>query len=353
MENASQDNSSRRMPWPNLEGVREKSKNNETKREYVSEKFNNEKKLKERISIKALPVEDELSEISSTKKMIELMTPNSIEEYYEVWKKTNRLEQINEKSEKKFKTEFDKWISMPENKVDFSETILSKIKDVVASAIDESPKFKWAVETFGFPIIVAKTEDAEKATLEKIGKEENSNNIALISDAFLKSVSFLPSVINSTFENEEFPDTTKSSSRSTLPKMGESLVDPTVNGQIRHEWSHHFLSEALNDSERVNRLNNLKEKDKSELFRIAEKYSSDSTMMESLNKEFSETGTTPRTITRYSHVNMFEMFAEGMTAYLHPDTTFERFVMNATLREDIESALGATSNLKPWEEVPT
>jgi hypothetical protein len=239
---------------------------------------------------------------------------------------------------------------MPENKVDFSEQTLSRIKKIVKSAINESPKFKWAVESFGFPIIVAKTEDAEKAAVEKLSKEENENSIALISDAFLRNISFLPSAISETFEESESPDVTKTSSRSSLPKMGDALVDPTLNGQIRHEWSHHFLSDALNDSERLNRNNNLRQKNKAQLFSIAEKYSSDSTMMNLLDKEFSETGETPRTITMYSHVNMFEMFAEGMSAYLHPDTTFERFVMNATLREDVESALGVGTGVKPWEE---
>lgn len=351
MENTPEEGSARRMPWPALQGIREKSGNSGIKRQYVSEKFNKKEKLTERISIKVLS-DSKTNEMtnSSVDKMIDSMTPSSDEEYYEIWKKTNRLDTVGEKAEKKFKTEFDKWVSMPENKVDFSEQTLSRIKKIVKSAINESPKFKWAVESFGFPIIVAKTEDAEKAAVEKLSKEENENSIALISDAFLRNISFLPSAISETFEESESPDVTKTSSRSSLPKMGDALVDPTLNGQIRHEWSHHFLSDALNDSERLNRNNNLRQKNKAQLFSIAEKYSSDSTMMNLLDKEFSETGETPRTITMYSHVNMFEMFAEGMSAYLHPDTTFERFVMNATLREDVESALGVGTGVKPWEE---
>jgi hypothetical protein len=132
--------------------------------------------------------------------------------------------------------------------------------------------------------------------------------------------------------------------------MGDPVMDSSINGQIRHEWSHHFIADALNDSERVKRQKNLKDKNNAALFRIAEKYMSDSTMMANLDKEFSETPNTPRAITRYAHSSMFEMFAEGMTAYLHPDTSFERFVINAELRKDIETALGGSLGKKPWEE---
>lgn len=287
--------------------------------------------------------------------IIDMVTPTSTEQYYEIWKKVNRLDSMGEKAEQKFKTEFDKWAALPENGVDFSEKTVSRIKDIVKSAIEESPKFKWAVKTFGFPIIVAKTDSAERAIISQRegtteDQSDNSGNMGVVSDAFLTSISFMPSAINSIYANGDTPDSTSVASRSSLPKMGDPIMDPTINGQIRHEWSHHFMVDALNDSERVKRENNLKDKNKAALFKIAEKYMSDSTMMPSLDKEFSETAKTPRTITRYAHSSMFEMFAEGMSAYLHPDTAFERFVMNATLREDIETALGGSPGNKPWEK---
>jgi hypothetical protein len=127
-----------------------------------------------------------------------------------------------------------------------------------------------------------------------------------------------------------------------MPKMGDPLVDPSINGQVRHEWSHYLVSSTLNNSERISSVSKMKNKNSARLFTIAEKYISDSTMMPLLDKEFSETKDAPRTITRYAHSNMFEMFAEGISAYLHPDTTLERFVMNSVLRKDIEDALASS-----------
>jgi hypothetical protein len=373
MENTSEEGAPRRKPWPSQDGIREAAGSGPVKRKYLSDRVAGPNKLEkpERIAIKALsekmedayirnmddeePGETFSSSEMDVQKIVDMVTPASKEQYYEIWKKTNRLSSMNEKSQEKFKTEFDKWIAMPENSIDFSEKTVSRIKNIVKSAIEESPKFKWAVKTFGFPIVVAKTDTAERAIVsQREGKQEDgseqSGNIGVVSDAFLKSISFMPSAINSIYANGDAPDNTAMTSRSSLPKMGDAIMDPTINGQIRHEWSHHFIADALNDSERVDRVKTLKDKNNAALFKIAEKYMSDSTMMANLEKEFSETADMPRTITRYAHANMFEMFAEGMSAYLHPDTSFERFVMNATLRKDIETALGGSPGNKPWEE---
>ena len=367
MENTSEDGASRRKPWPSENGIREIAGSGLVKRKYLSDRF----AKTDRIEIKALSEkmedayvrsrEDGFSEKplqaseTDVQSIVDVATPESKEQYFEIWKKTNRIDSMSEESEGKFKTEFDKWISLPENNIDFSEKTISRIKNIVKSAIEESPKFKWAVKKYGFPIIAAKTDSAERATISKMnGKQEdpsqNTGNVGVVSDAFLTSILFMPSAINSIYANGDTPDSTAMISRGSVPKMGDPVMDASINGQIRHEWSHHFITEALNDSERVERQNNLKNKNNAALFRIAEKYMSDSTMMANLDKEFSETPNTPRTITRYAHSSMFEMFAEGMTAYLHPDTSFERFVMNAELRKDIETALGGSTGNKPWEE---
>ena len=373
MDNTPEDGTSRRKPWPEQKGIREVKGSAPTKRKYLSDRFAGTDRIEkaQRTEIKALsekmedayirdienkiPNEPFSSSEMDVQSIIDMATPESKEQYFEIWKKTNRIDSMSEESESKFKTEFDKWISLPENSIDFSEKTVSRIKDIVKSAIEESPKFKWAVKKYGFPIIVAKTDSAERATMSKIdGKQEdpsqNTGNVGVVSDAFLTSISFMPSVINSIYANGDTPDSTVMSSRASVPKMGDPVMDPSINGQIRHEWSHHLIAEALNDSERVTRQNSLKDKNNAALFRIAEKYMSDSTMMANLDKEFSETPNTPRTITRYAHSSMFEMFAEGMSAYLHPDTAFERFVMNAELRKDIEAALGGSQGDKPWEE---
>ena len=373
MENTSEDGAPRRKQWPNQNGIREAANSQPVRRKYLSDRIAAPNKIEkpQRIEIKALSekiedaylrnMEDSAPEESfknpgiDIQSIVDMVTPTSAEQYYETWKKINRLDSMGEKAEEKFKTEFDKWAALPENGIDFSEKTVSRIKDIVKSAIEESPKFKWAVQTFGFPIIVAKTDSAERAIIsQREGKTEDQSesmgNTGVVSDAFVTSISFMPSVIKSIYADGDTPDRTSLTSRSSLPKMGDAVMDPTINGQIRHEWSHHFMVDALNDSERVKRKNSLKDKNKAALFRIAEKYMSDSTMMANLDKEFSETAKTPRTITRYAHSNMFEMFAEGMSAYLHPDTAFERFVMNAELRKDIETALGGSPGNKPWEE---
>lgn len=373
MENTSEDGASRRKPWPSQEGLREAAGSGPVKRKYLSDRVAGPNRIEKphRTEIKALSekmedayirdmedrIPDEPFSSSGTdiQSIIDMATPTSPEQYFEIWKKSNRIDSMGEESESKFKTEFDKWVSLPENSIDFSEKTVSRIKDIVKSAIEESPKFKWAVKKYGFPIIVAKTDSAERATISKIdGKQEdpsrNTGNVGVVSDAFLTSISFMPSVINSIYTDGDTPDSTAMTSRASVPKMGDPVMDPSINGQIRHEWSHHLIADALNDSERVKRQNNLKDKNNAALFRIAEKYMSDSTMMTNLDKEFSETPNSPRTITRYAHSSMFEMFAEGMSAYLHPDTAFERFVMNAELRKDIETALGGSQGNKPWEE---
>jgi len=359
MENKPENVSPRRKQWPNRNIVREVSGDGPVKRKYLSNKFENKEKLEKpiRMEIKGIAKEQALAEMgqqdevqsvptkpdmaSQVEEMVNSITPKSEDEFFAIWSKNNRLDSMGQNFEEKFRTEFDKWISQPENKIDFSEKTVSRIKEIVSSAINESARFKQAVQKFGFPIIVAKTESAERASLTKMGDPEaTESEIGVTSDAFTTSMCFMPSVINSIYDNGDKPDTTLTSSRSTTPKMGDPLIDPTINGQIRHEWSHYLIADALNDSERVNRNNNLKSKPGIKLFNIAEKYMSDSTMMQLLDKEFSETANTPRTITRYAHANMFEMFAEGMSAYLHPDTSFERFVMNAALRKDIKDALG-------------
>lgn len=354
MENTPEEGTRRRSSWPDQQSMTRSSGSEPTNRKYISDKF----KAKEitasfkNIKSKELPIEENKKEDKTIEEMVGSLTPSSNDEFYALWKKANRLESAGEQSDKKFKTEFDKWIAKPENKLDFSTAAISKIKTIVTSAINESPKFKWAVKEYGFPIIAIKTESAERESLvkrdgENGDSEKSDNPVGLISDPFLGCVSFLPSAIDSLYGSA---DSLESNSRTSTPKLGDPIVDPTINGQIRHEWSHYLITNSLNDSERNDRGNSLKDKNKAELLRIAEKYSSDSTLMAMLDREFSETKNTPRMITRYAHSNMFEMFAEGMSAYMHPDTTLERFVMNAVLREDIESALGASGSNKPWNK---
>jgi hypothetical protein len=312
-------------------------------------------KLSQRIEIKALTKnrmleESETEQATQTvdaqtkRKGVAEMIPTSMDELYEMWSSKNKIKDIGGNSQEKFKSEFDKWASEPQNKFDFSEKTVSRIREIIESAVNESPRFSAAVEKFGMPIILAKTESAERASLAKLGDEdEEDKEVKVISDTFLTSINFMPSAINEIYGDSDVADKTALLSRSTNPSMGDAMIDQTINGQIRHEWSHHLLLDALANSERIAGIKSLSKKDIASLTRIAEKYVSDSTLMPMLDKEFSDTPKMPRTITRYAHANMFEMFAEGMNAYLHPDTTFERFVMNAVLRKDVQEALNIST----------
>ena len=360
MENTPEGNSGRRNKWPDQKNSERIAGAGRVKRKFLSDRVapKNKSEFSERTPIKALPVEETLelpkmpvpdpkrlfSEMP-TEQIVEMVTPASAEQYYEMWKRFNNLENMTDKSEKKFKSEFDKWIAKPENAVDFSDKTVARVKEIFKKVIDESPKFVSAIQKFGFPIIVAKTENAEKEIVKQMSgaKDEEArenSEVAIVSDAFTTSIAILPSAIKSLYPDGEMLEESSLISRASMPKMGEPLIDSSVNGQVRHEWSHYLISSTLNNSERLSATSRMKDRNNARLFGIAEKYMSDSTMMPLLDKEFSETKTMPRTITRYAHSNMFEMFAEGINAYLHPDTNFERFVINSVLRKDIQSALG-------------
>jgi hypothetical protein len=359
MENTPEGTAGRRKSWPDNKNSDRISGAGKVKRKFLSQKLISQNKAEpsERIPLKELK-EDKVQPPSvsgdirrpfmgkSNQEIVDMITPSSGEQYYDMWKKFNKLEILGEKADKKFKSEFDKWYEKPENKIDFSEQTVSRIKEIVKSSLDESPRFSSAVRNFGFPIIVAKTEEAENSVVTQVSgnkegiQEQEEDGVSVVSDAFTTSIAILPSAIKSVYKNGNAADMTKLTSRISMPKMGDGLIDQTINGQIRHEWSHYLIASALNNSERLSSGSKMKDKNYAKLFSIAEKYMSDSTMMGMLDKEFSETPNTPRMVTRYAHSNMFEMFAEGMSAYLHPDTTLERFVMNASLRKDIEDALG-------------
>lgn len=359
MENTPEGISGRRKKWPDQKNAERISGAGRVKRKFLSDRVapQNKSEFSERTPIKAMSIEPPVDTPQSsmigsgrlfsglsTDQIVEMVTPTSPEQYYDMWKRFNNLEKMTEKSEEKFKSEFDKWIAQPENGVDFSDKTVAKVKEVFKAVIDESPKFVSAIQKFGFPIIVAKTPEAEQAIVKQFSgaqdseKQEN-NDVAVVSDAFTTSIAILPSAIESLYEDGQNLEVSSLISRTSMPKMGDPLIDPSVNGQVRHEWSHYLISSTLNNSERISASSKMKDKNYAKLFAIAEKYMSDSTMMPLLDKEFSETKTSPRTITRYAHSNMFEMFAEGINAYLHPDTNFERFVINSVLRKDIESAL--------------
>jgi hypothetical protein len=266
----------------------------------------------------------------------EKCVPSSREEQFQSMAEMISVSSSHKKIEETLKGKFDEWASNEINDVDFSKSTRSKLISLVSSAISESPAFYQAIQNYGIPSLVVRTKDAEsklmsrgfvKEHLEESGEVDKSMSFAhSIFDPFANEISFSPSVLDAKIEVPSFENPVQ--------------VDMSFSGYLRHEWGHYLHLAVLNDMERSVGIASSNRKSKSKLMSIAEKYCSQTPLMKLIDKTFGETPDTPRAVSQLAHESMMEMFAEGVSAHLHPDLDVGRKSINSVLRKDIVDVLG-------------
>lgn len=263
--------------------------------------------------------------------------PGSREEQFKSMSTMNSLDKSSKDIVEPFKKRFDKWAEDKGNDVDFSGTSTTRLRLAVERALLESRDFLNAVHKFGMPSLVVRSESAEKSLMsrgfikEHMESDENispdDDFVHSIYDPFGNEISFSPRA----FIPRETPDGS--------PESGDIQIDSSFSGYLRHEWGHYLHLSVLNDSERSVGIGSVANKEKSRLLEIAEKYCSNQPLSKWRSTPFGETPDTPRAISQLSHESLLEMFAEGISAYLHPDKEVGRKSINSVLRKDIEAIL--------------
>lgn len=266
-----------------------------------------------------------------------MCVPSSREEQFKSLSAMNSLDKSSKEIIEPFKKRFDKWAEDKANDVDFSSTATIKLRLAVERALLESSSFLNAVHKFGMPSLVVRSNDAEKRLMDRgfvkehieSSDEQNPENdfIHSIFDPFGNEISFSPRA----FIPREVPDGS--------PESGDIQIDSSFSGYLRHEWGHYLHFSVLNDSERSVGIGAVQNKKKSRLLEIAEKYCSSQPLSKYRSTPFGDTPDTPRAISQLSHESLLEMFAEGISAYLHPDAEVGRKSINSVLRKDIEAVL--------------
>ena len=266
-----------------------------------------------------------------------MCVPSSREEQFKSLSTMNSLDKSSKEIIEPFKKRFDKWAEDKANDVDFSQSATNKLRLAVERALLESSSFLDAVHKFGMPSLVVRSSEAEKSLMsrgfikEHLDSVENANASASfvhsIYDPFGNEISFSPMAFIPTDASDGSPES------------GDLQIDSSFSGYLRHEWGHYLHLSVLNDSERSVGIGSVQNKKKSRLLEIAEKYCSNQPLSKYRSTPFGETPDTPRAISQLSHESLMEMFAEGISAYLHPDAEVGRKSINAVLRKDIEAVL--------------
>jgi hypothetical protein len=297
----------------------------------------------------------------SSEQIANLVVPSSRDQHFSMWLDMAVGTDVEPEIEKRYKTEFERWAERESGSADFSESSLSELRNVIIESIDGSPLFKWAVEQYGFPVVTMRTKENDEKMLstgltgelvEAISKGEESSNKkgypVAISNPFGLEVSFSPRAI---LEKEAYGENgTLSVLPKTSPIDGEKQIDKSISGYIRHEWGHFLHRSLLNDIEMARTSWVRNKTHYNNVVDITEKYNSIKNMMDVALKPFGETLNMPRSNSMYSHMNMAEMFAEGISAYLHPDEDVRVNSLNILLSDDIEKVLGKIGNDMPWED---
>jgi len=267
-----------------------------------------------------------------------MCVPMSRDEQFTSLVKMNSLDKSNKEIIEPFRKRFDKWAENKSNAVDFSTGPLSQLRTAVERALLESSEFLNAVHKYGMPSLVIRSESAEKSLMET-GFIKEHLDAAEKSD---QSIDFVHSVFDP-FGNEISFSPKSLIPREALdgsPESGDIQIDSSFSGHLRHEWGHYLHIAVLNDSERSVGIGSLKNRESSRLLEIAEKYCSNQPLSKYRAIPFGDTPDTPRAISQLSHESLLEMFAEGISAYLHPDAEVGRKSINSVLRKDIETILG-------------
>ena len=266
-----------------------------------------------------------------------ICVPSSREEQFKSLSTMNSLDKSSKEIIEPFKKRFDKWSEDKANDVDFSSGTTYRLRLAVERALLESSSFLNAVHKFGMPSLVVRSSEAEKNLMNRgfikehldSGDKPNSaeNFVHSIYDPFGNEISFSPMALIPTGDSDGSPES------------GDLQIDSSFSGYLRHEWGHYLHFSVLNDSERSVGIGTIQNKNKSRLLEIAEKYCSNQPLSKYRSTPFGETPDTPRAISQLSHESLMEMFAEGISAYLHPDAEVGRKSINSVLRKDIEAVL--------------
>jgi DNA polymerase III epsilon subunit-like protein len=285
-----------------------------------------------------------------------LVTPSNEDEAWEFFKNSRMKHLSGGKMENQAKLLFNAVMDSPEKQIDFSDSAITEMRNIIEKTLDESPSFRWAVSNYGMPMVFKRTKDAQdayiklpeqQAYIEDIKKRRPDLQDGDIDPPLATSYGNL----RATFFSNEIGDSYKFGEPGYLTPGNMAVIDDTLGGFLRHEWGHFFLSSLLEDDEMptnsrlFNSQNSYKQK------QIAEKYNIEKPLAKNL-QEGSPDKTLPWARSAYAHTSMSEMFAEGVAAFFHPTPEVRHYALNSVLSRDIENALDIEENDSPWTRMP-
>jgi hypothetical protein len=127
-----------------------------------------------------------------------------------------------------------------------------------------------------------------------------------------------------------------------------------------HEWAHWLHDMALRDSELVgsrtesnnNFYGSSSKSSYNKALMLADEYLVKGDLVDYFNPDGDLTlnPEVPQTATLFGYSNRYEVLAEGMVAYFHPNPEVRSNSINGKLRTDIETFLGGANGAGPWEQ---
>ncbi len=281
---------------------------------------------------------------------------------------------------------FDEEMARAYRQVDYSPAAIREMRAELESALNNSPLLAWSFRTHGAPIFAMLTPEAVDAYMDlphivkmleeriKLLTTANPNiapekiRKAVLMGTVVKgshspgmgAVVFNPDMIKGkpvrsinlkTFE-AAWGVRPSISKYDDMPDSSTMSMDDSVGGTIRHEyghWLHNMAQRQAEISDGPWRPYYLISNSNHALS-VANEYNSAESFWdkESPSIDIQTVSDSPRTLTRYGYTNLREMFAEGFSAVTHPNPEASRTLINAKLRNDVETILGAGRGQKPW-----
>ena len=263
----------------------------------------------------------------SPKQISQLVVPSSEDDLYEILLDYNLGKDYGDGLRKAAALRLLKRAYKREQKddseIDFSPESVQQMREIVEQSLDASPAFLYSVQKFGMPAVL------------KYKDREDGDLIAEVDGRF-GQIYFYPDFIN----NDLHP---------ILPNdesvKGDYIIDRSILSTLTHEYAHFLHYQVLAyDEIGTSSIGKIDRPQMRTMVQIARKYEGSSAFMaiDPDSEELPDMASMPDmplVKSVYSHTNKEETFAEGFSAFMHPNADIRENSINDVMRRDLEAFL--------------
>ena len=263
----------------------------------------------------------------SPKQISQLVVPSSEDDLYELLLDYNIGKDYGDGLRKAAALRLLKRAYKKENEedgeVDFSPESVQQMREIVEKCLEASPAFLYSVQKFGMPAIL---------------KHKDKEDSELIAEADMRfgQIYLYPDIIS----NDLYP---------VLPNdesiKGDYIVDRSILSTLTHEYAHFLHSQVIAyDELGTASIGKIDRQQMRAMVQIARKYEGDSAFraIDPDSEELPDMASMPElplVKSMYSHTNKEETFAEGFSAFMHPNADIRENSINDVMRRDLEAFL--------------